>query len=311
MSKNKAFVHDKAIVEAGAALGARTNVWAFSHVLPGARIGEDCNICDHVFIENDVVLGNRVTIKSGVQLWDSIVIEDEVFIGPNATFTNDKYPRSKLHPKEFLKTIVKRGASVGANSTILPGVVIGEDAMVGAGSVVTKNVPPRSIVVGNPAKITGYSNTKKFAHTKRGEKATSAKSIVNGVVFISFKHVVDMRGDLTEISLHRDLPFLPKRVFLVQNVPDSRVRGEHAHKQCHQCLVCVNGSLRVIVDDGENREEFSLSSPTDGLYLPPMIWGIQYKYSEDAVLLVYASHGYDPNDYIRDYEQFLKEVSSD
>jgi UDP-2-acetamido-3-amino-2,3-dideoxy-glucuronate N-acetyltransferase len=121
-----------------------------AHVLPGATIGEDCNICDHTFIENGVSIGNRVTIKSGVQLWDGVTIEDDVFIGPNATFTNDRFPRSKTRPAEYSRTVVKRGASIGANATLLPGISIGERAMVGAGSVVTRSVPPLAIVAGTP-----------------------------------------------------------------------------------------------------------------------------------------------------------------
>lgn len=133
-------------------IGQDTNVWQFCIVLPSARIGNNTNICSHCLIENDVFIGNNVTIKSGVQIWDGITIEDNVFIGPNVTFTNDKSPRSKEYPEAFLKTIIMKGASVGANATILPGVTIGEGAMVGAGSVVTKNVAPNITVVGNPAK---------------------------------------------------------------------------------------------------------------------------------------------------------------
>ncbi len=146
------FVHPHGICESKN-IGQRTRVWAFTHVLPGAKIGDDCNICDHVFIENEVVVGNRVTIKCGVQLWDGVTLEDDVFIGPNATFTNDPFPRSKVYPETFTKTLVKRGASIGANATILSGLTIGENAMVGAGAVVTKDVPPGMVVVGNPARV--------------------------------------------------------------------------------------------------------------------------------------------------------------
>ncbi|WP_313034125.1 acyltransferase [Massilia alkalitolerans] len=138
------------------AIGENTSIWQFVVILAKARIGDDCNICANCFVENDVVIGNRVTVKSGIQLWDGIVVEDDVFIGPNVTFANDKYPRSKQYPDEFSKVRIKQGASIGANATILPGISVGENAMIGAGSVVTKNVPAHAVVVGNPAKIIRY-----------------------------------------------------------------------------------------------------------------------------------------------------------
>jgi UDP-2-acetamido-3-amino-2,3-dideoxy-glucuronate N-acetyltransferase len=137
-------------------IGKYTNVWQFVVVLPNAKIGDNCNICSHCFIENKVVIGNNVTIKNGVQIWDGITIEDDVFIGPNVTFTNDNYPRSKQHPDKYLETIVKKGASIGANATILPGITVGEKAFIGAGSVVIKDVEPYSVVIGNPARIVKY-----------------------------------------------------------------------------------------------------------------------------------------------------------
>jgi len=145
------FVHSHALAESKQ-IGERTRIWAFAHILPGARIGADCNICDHVFIENDVIIGDRVTIKCGVQIWDGIRLEDNVMIGPNATFTNDLFPRSK-QPFQLHKTVVEQGASIGANATILCGITIGSEAMIGAGSVVTKDVPPRAVIIGNPGRI--------------------------------------------------------------------------------------------------------------------------------------------------------------
>src|SRR6476646_6152163 len=149
------FVHPQGICESNSD-GAGTKIWAFAHVLPGARIGKDCNICDHVFIENDVVVGDRVTIKCGVQLWDGLRVADDVFIGTNATFTNDPFPRSGQHLEKFQHTVIRGGAWIGANATVLPGITIGEYAMIGAGAMVTHDVPPHAKVVGNPARIVGY-----------------------------------------------------------------------------------------------------------------------------------------------------------
>lgn len=133
-----------------------TNIWQFCIVFPNAQIGENCNICSHCLIENEVKIGNNCTVKCGVQLWDGIEIEDNVFIGANVTFTNDLYPRSKNEDWSLLKTVVCKGATIGAGSTILPGLTIGSHAMIGAGSVVTKNIPKNTIWVGNPAQMKGY-----------------------------------------------------------------------------------------------------------------------------------------------------------
>lgn len=134
-------------------IGDNTKIWQFTVVLPRAIIGSNCNVNSHCFIENDVIIGNNVTVKCGVYIWDGVRIEDNVFVGPNVTFTNDKLPRSKAYPERFPNTVLRRGASVGAGAVLLPGIEIGENAMVGAGAVVTKNVPPNSVVVGSPARV--------------------------------------------------------------------------------------------------------------------------------------------------------------
>lgn len=147
----KPFIHPLSDVQSGR-IGEGTKIWQFCVILPQATIGRDCNVCSHCFIENDVIIGDRVTVKSGVQLWDGLRIEDDVFIGPNVSFANDKYPKSKHYPKKFLQTVVKQGASIGAGSTILPGVIIGKHAMVAAGAVVTHDVPEGVLVQGIPAR---------------------------------------------------------------------------------------------------------------------------------------------------------------
>lgn len=305
----EAFVHPSAIVEPGATVGARTRIWAFAHVLPRARIGEDCNLCDGVFIENDVRIGDRVTVKCGVQLWDGVTLENDVFVGPNATFTNDHFPRSGHHLAEVPRTLVRAGASIGANATILPGITIGTKSMIGAGGVITRDVPPYAIVAGNPARITGYADCPTPLGTKAVAGHTPGASRVAGVKLYELPHILDMRGSLSAGEVGKQLPFVPKRYFLVFDVPSTEVRGEHAHRTLQQFLVCVRGSIAVVVDDGRNREEYTLSRPNLGLLIPPMVWGIQYKYTPDAMLLVLASEVYDASDYIRDYSEFVRCVN--
>ena len=137
-------------------IGQNTRVWQYAVILKNAKLGANCNVCAHTLIESDVIIGSNVTIKSGVYIWDGTRIEDNVFLGPNATLTNDPMPRSKQYPEKFYGITLKKGCSIGANATILPGITIGENAVVGAGAVVTKDVPNNAVVVGNPAKITRY-----------------------------------------------------------------------------------------------------------------------------------------------------------
>ena len=305
------FQHPNALVETQN-IGKGTRVWAFAHVLPDAIIGADCNLCDHIFIENDVIVGDRVTVKSGVQLWDGITLEDDVFVGPNATFTNDPFPRSKKYPEKFPRTVIRKGASIGANATILPGLTIGQYAMVGAGTVVTKDVPPYAIVVGNPARIIGYvdSDRERAASRSSMDQAEVQERAVGvrGVSVVKLPLVVDLRGSLSFAEAGQFLPFIPQRYFLVFDVPSREVRGEHAHRTCHQFLVCIKGSCSVMVDDGQHRAEVLLDRPNLGVHVPPMVWATEYKYSADAVLLVLASDVYKAEDYIRDYDLFLKEL---
>lgn len=299
-------------------IGERTRIWQYVVILPGAKIGSDVNICSHCLVESDVVIGDRVTIKSGVQIWDGVRIDDDVFIGPNVTFTNDKFPRSKVYPEAFLKTQIDKGASIGGGAVILPGIFIGTGAMVGAGAVVTKSVPPYAIVSGSPARITGYVETQESdtpikslsLQQSFSTDQVSARLGVGDVTFHRFKLIRDMRGDLAAGEFLKDIPFEPKRYFLVLNVPSEKTRGEHAHHRCHQFLICIKGSCSVVVDDGRNRAEVLLDSIDKGIYLPPLTWGIQYKYSSDAILLVFASDYYDAEDYIRNYAEFREITKS-
>ena len=303
-------IHPQADVQTNT-IGDDTRIWQYVVILPNAQIGSGVNVCSHCFIENDVVVGDRVTIKSGVQLWDGVRIGNDVFIGPNVTFTNDKFPRSKQYLAKPLRTEIESGASLGAGATILPGLKVGRNAMVGAGSVVTRSVPTNAIIAGNPARIIGYVN----AHSER-ESVTGASvgsqqpSRVAGVRLITLPRVSDIRGSLSVGEFGHAIPFEAKRYFVVFDVPSVETRGEHAHRECHELLICVRGKLSVVADDGCNREEYLLDRPDHGLYLPPMVWRIQYRFSSDAVLLVFASHYYDPADYIRNYSDFLSLVES-
>ncbi|MDH3217157.1 MAG: acetyltransferase [Candidatus Krumholzibacteria bacterium] len=152
---DKVFIHPQAIVESEN-IGERTRIWAFAHVLKGAVIGRNCNICDFVFVENDVVIGDDVTVKCGVYIWDGLRIEDRVFVGPSVIFTNDHAPRSKAYQEQVPKTVIREGSSLGAGAVVLPGLVVGPSAMVGAGAVVTKDVKEYELVYGNPAKHRGF-----------------------------------------------------------------------------------------------------------------------------------------------------------
>ena len=302
------FVHETADVKTKD-IGPNTKIWQFCVILEEAKLGSDVNVCSHTYIENEVVIGDRVTIKSGVQLWDGVIIEDDVFIGPNVSFSNDKFPRSKNYQKKPIQTIIKKGASVSSGAVILPGITIGENSMVGAGAVVTKSVPANAIVVGNPARITGYIESATQGRISFESVAVSTDENINlgvGKTFLKkLKTSIDLRGTLTVGALAVDIPFIPNRFFLVYDVPSKETRGEHAHKKCDQFLICVKGSCSVLVDDGKQRKEIQLNNKDLGLYLPSKIWGTQYKYTEDAVLLVFASDEYDPDDYIRDYSSFL------
>ncbi|MHC1727992.1 MAG: WxcM-like domain-containing protein [Syntrophobacteraceae bacterium] len=249
-----------------------------------------------------LVAGDSVALMPGAYVDPGVIIDQDVRIGPNAVvLANTK--------TDGPSTVIRSGVEIGANATVLGGVTIGIKARVAPGAVVDRSVPPLAIVEGNPARITGYvktlgGHTNRVPGAERVETGTR-QSQVKGVTLHTLRLVLDLRGNLSVGEFEREIPFKPCRYFMVFDVPTAETRGEHAHRSCKQFLVAVRGDLCVIADDGKTREEFVLDRPNIGLYLPPMVWGIQYRYSLDAVLLVFASKYYDPNDYIRDYADFL------
>jgi dTDP-4-dehydrorhamnose 3,5-epimerase-like enzyme len=198
---------------------------------------------------------------------------------------------------------------------VLPGVEIGTKAVVGAGAVVTSNVPPYAIVVGNPARITATTTTTAQtkptpalpAHHPSTTPSAKSSAAANLLPLPKFR---DLRGSLIPIEFGDNLPFIPKRIFCVYEVTGERIRGEHAHRECHQILICINGSLRVLVDNGTERREVTLDTPQSALHIHPLVWASQRRFSPNAVVLVLASHPYDNADYIRDYRDFQQVVLS-
>lgn len=303
-------IHPLALIDRGAKISVKTTISAFARIYSGARVGKSCTIGEHVLIERGVEIGDRVAVASGVKLPSGVRIEDDVFVGANATFTNHPGgPRAARTPG----AVVRAGAVIGANATVLPGVVIGRAAVVGAGAVVTRDVPPNAIVAGNPAQLQGYVDSiaagRPLRSSERGRPGTThGKLAVKGVVLHRLPLIQDIRGNLSVGEIGKGLPFAPHRYFVVSDVPNDKVRGEHAHRKLQQFLVCLRGRCAIVVDDGRRREEIVLDGPQFGLYVPPMIWAVQYKYSPDAVLLVLASAKYDPADYIREYDEFMRVV---
>jgi UDP-2-acetamido-3-amino-2,3-dideoxy-glucuronate N-acetyltransferase len=290
---------------ASANIGEGTTIGAFSIIEEGATIGNDCQIGSHCLIPAGAVLGNRVIVKSGARLSCAVIAEDNVVIGENAALPSDHHDFCDEH--NYLRTVLKKGCSIGAGATVLSGVTVGQDAMVGVGAVVTSSVPPGTVVMGNPARIVRYITDRQSQQRESSFPISQPQgSQVRLATWHAFTHVSDLRGNLMAVQWNRHLPFEPKRTFFVYGVPSENVRGEHAHKTCVQALLAVSGSLRVAIDNGDIREECVLDSRERLLLIPAGMWATQYMYSRDAVLCVFASEDYDEADYIRDYDEFLR-----
>jgi acetyltransferase-like isoleucine patch superfamily enzyme len=297
------YVHPQGICDSSN-VGPGTRVWAFAHVLVGAVIGSDCNICDHVFIESDVIIGNKVTIKCGVQLWDGLRLEDEVFVGPNATFANDRYPRSKVYPSEYLKTHVLRGASIGANATILPGLTIGERALVAAGSVVTRDVPAKVLVQGNPARPSAFLDADLVDFGARDGEAPL--EILPGVEVRRVSRTPERSEALISIEIVRDIPFVAQHFYALTEAPSGVLAGGHAYIRCAQFIALFSGAVTALVDNARERRAVRLSEPGTGILVPPGTWGGYLAFAPGTMLGVFNSEPYDPADRIQDYRTFLK-----
>ena len=302
----KPYIHPQALVETGD-VGQGTRVWAFAHLLPGSVVGRDCNICDGVFIEGGAVVGDRVTVKCGVQLWTGVTLEDDAFIGPNATFTNDPFPRSRQHPRSYARTVVRKGASIGANATILPGITIGERAMIGAGAVVTHDVPAGAVVVGNPGRV--VKNLDDVAIRPRDDEQAPARGLA-GVRVVDIPEIRDERGSLTFGQFDSHVPFVPHRYFTIMDVPAGTRRGGHAHRTVEQFIVALRGRVVVSLDDGDATRQVVLDSPRRALYIPPLVWNDLSELSPEGVILGLASEAYNEREYIRDRATFDRETRS-
>jgi UDP-2-acetamido-3-amino-2,3-dideoxy-glucuronate N-acetyltransferase len=280
--------------------------------LPGAgRTAPTSPFIDpHAHVDAGAELAYDCVVKSGAHICAGVVLERGTCVGANAVFV--ELPGSA----PAVPTRVKAGAWIGPNATIHAGLTIGARAMVRPGAVVTRSVPPAAIVEGNPATIVGYVGATDHIAAPPILAALPAKrpsvqdTPVKGVTLHHFPLVPDLRGNLTVGEFDRQVPFKPLRYFMVFGVPSREIRGEHAHRRCHQFLICVRGSCAVVADDGVNKIEVPLEGPDRGLYLPPMTWGVQYKYSPDAMLMVFASDYYDAADYIREYDEFQAIVSA-
>lgn len=271
-------VHPQAVCPAGV-LGPRARVDAFAVVAPDARMEVDSHVGSHATVGAAARIGERAQVGAGARLGDGTVLDAD--------------------------------SRIGSNAVLAPGVRVGRGGVVEPGAYVVADVPATAIVRGNPAVITGYARAARdTAGGRDRQAATGPSDLASGCRLLSLPRFQDLRGSLVALEFDRDLPFVPVRSFTVFDVPSEEVRGEHAHRWCSQVLIAAHGALSVVVDDGRESAEIRLQGPAEGLMIPPGVWGVQYRFSREAVLWVFASHPYDPEDYIRDYEEFLEFVGS-
>lgn len=301
-----------AVIYVDVELGEHCLVGDFGSVREGCRIGDYCVVGRNAMLNGHITMRNRSRVLEAASIASGTVIGENVFISVGVGFADDnRFGRGG--EETSAPHIIHDGAMIGVNATLLPGVEIGREALVAAGSVVTRSVPAYAVVRGNPARITGYVGDGAVdiavVQTPQAEQKITPLDVGKAALY-RLDTFRDLRGSLVVSEFARDLPFIPQRHFVVYDVPSKDVRGEHAHKQCNQFLVCMRGSLHARVSDGTHAVDVSLASPNIGLFLPHGLWGTQYKFSEDAVLLVFASHAYDADDYIRDYDGYLRYIGA-
>ena len=277
---------------------------------PRVRIEAGVNIGPMCVLDGSTKIGARTTLLGGVIFAHDIEIDSDCCVEANVSTTSimvGSIPGSTT-------IVVGPRSHIGAGAVLTTGVKISTGAWVEAGSVVVRDVPAHSIVRGNPGTVVGFRdgstrNAADMFGTIVDSKAFAvADCAVAGVKIYRFPRITDSRGSLTFGEFGRNIPFIPKRYFMVFNVPPNELRGGHAHATCQELIFCIGGSVTVVVDDGRIREEFVLDTPDIGLFLPGRVWGVQYKYSPSAVLAVLASEYYDPADYIHSYEEFVTRV---
>lgn len=279
-----------------------------AHIDSSAIVGSDCEIGLDVVIGPGVVLENRVVVGSGSIVMGPCRIGADCRISSGCILdASADFGDGELR--------LGSGVSLLAGAIISAKVTVASGARILAGTVIERPVPPHAIVGGNPAQIVGYTLSVDVPNAELSKSAAPwvelvTQSRIPGVTLHNMRRILDLRGNLTVGEFDRSVPFQPKRYFMVFGVPNAEIRGEHAHRTCEQFLVCTTGSCHVVADNGKVREEFLLDDPAIGLYLPAMTWAIQYKYSPDAVLLVFSSEFYDSSEYIRDYDEFLALASS-
>ena len=308
------FVHPQALCESKT-IGEKTRIWAFAHVLPGARIGRDCNICDHVFIENDVVIGERVTVKCGVQLWDGVRARATTSSSdPTRRSRTTSIREANTTRRRYCETHVGRGASIGGGAAILPGLRIGAHAMVGAGSVVTHDVPARAIVSGNPARIVGYVDARRAIPgrgagvpapwRRRGPRDVgSRRHHPSAACWRTISGVRCRRA-----SFRVRFPSCPSDTSSCSTFPDRTFAASTRIGTAISSWSVRAGLSPSSSTTARPARRFRSTRRISGSMFRPMIWAVQYKYSPDALLLVFASDPYDPDDYIRDYDDFLSAI---